>query len=72
MAAFLVVKQMSSRNGRRLFLPEVWIHLVELPHLAIGSPTQVAVTGVLQDRRLLSDEEFQFEDDVDHEPPVRP
>ena len=34
--------------GARLFLPEVWIHLVELPHLAVGAPTQIAVAGVLQ------------------------
>ncbi len=36
------------RSGRWFFLPEVWIHLVELPHLAVGSPTQIAVASVLQ------------------------
>ena len=36
------------RPGRWLFLPEVRIELIELPHLPIGSPTQVAVAGVAQ------------------------
>ena len=34
--------------GRWLFLAEVRIQLVELPHLAIGSPAQIAVAGVPQ------------------------
>ena len=36
------------RRGDRLCLPEPRIHLIELPHLAGGSPTDVAVAGVLQ------------------------
>ena len=36
------------RPGHRLCLPELRIQLIELPHLAIGSPTQVAVAGVPQ------------------------
>src|ERR1700688_3507160 len=35
-------------SGRQLVLPELRIHLIELPHLAIGSPPLVAVPGVLQ------------------------
>ena len=38
------------RAGRRLFRPKVRIQLLELPHLAIGSPTQVAVAGVPANR----------------------
>ena len=34
------------RTARSFILPEERIHLVELPHLAVGSPTQVAVAGV--------------------------
>ena len=34
------------RAGRGLFRPKVGIHLVELPHLAVGSPTQIAVAGI--------------------------
>src|ERR1700751_4464821 len=30
-----------------LFL-EVWVQMVELPHLAIGSPMQIAVAGITQ------------------------
>src|SRR5271166_760168 len=36
------------RTGRGPFGPEVWVHLVELPHFSIGSPAQIAVAGVLQ------------------------
>ena len=36
------------RSGRWLFLPELRIHCVELPHLAIGPPTLIAVAGFLQ------------------------
>ncbi len=36
------------RTRRSLFLPEVRIHLVELSHLPIGSPTEVSVAGVAQ------------------------
>src|SRR5262245_49209634 len=32
------------RSGRRLFLPDVWIHLVELPHLAQRAPPEIAVS----------------------------
>src|SRR5271165_2421392 len=39
------------RTGRAPFGPEVWVHLVELPHLSIGSPAQIAVAGVLQIER---------------------
>src|SRR6202140_1536894 len=35
-------------SGPQLVLPELRIHLIELPHLAIGSPPQVAVPGVSQ------------------------
>src|SRR3984893_5585932 len=35
-------------SGRWLVLPELRIHLIELPHLAIGSPPQIAVPGVSQ------------------------
>ncbi len=35
-------------SGRELVLPELRIHLIELPHLAIGSPPQIAVPGVSQ------------------------
>ena len=35
-------------SGSRLFLSEVRIQLVELPHLAIGAPTEIAVPGVAQ------------------------
>src|SRR3984893_18358556 len=35
-------------SGRWLVLPELRIHPIELPHLAIGSPPQVAVPGVSQ------------------------
>src|SRR6266478_3234251 len=38
----------AARVGRRLFLAEVWIELVELPHFAVGSPAQVALAGVSQ------------------------
>jgi hypothetical protein len=31
-----------------LVLPKVGIRLVELPHLAVGSPTQVAGSGLAQ------------------------
>src|SRR5258705_10180447 len=43
------------RAGKRLFLSEVWIRLVELSHLPDGSPTKVAVAGVpkIQVRELL-------------------
>src|ERR1700674_3450943 len=40
----------ASRSRYWLFLPEVRIQLVELPHLAIGSPTEIAVLGVPQIR----------------------
>src|ERR1700722_5177341 len=36
------------RGRRRFFLPEMWIHFIELPDLAIGSPAQIAVAGILQ------------------------
>ena len=36
------------RTGRRLFLAEMRIELIELPHLAVGSPAQIAVAGVSQ------------------------
>ena len=36
------------RTGRRLFLSEMRIELIELPHLAVGSPTQVAVARLPQ------------------------
>src|SRR5229473_3139447 len=38
----------AARVGRRLFLAEVRIELVELPHFAVGSPAQVALAGVSQ------------------------
>src|SRR5258708_32130917 len=43
------------RAGKRLFLSEVWIRLVEVSHLPDGSPTKVAVAGVpqIQVRELL-------------------
>ena len=34
-----------TRTRRPAFLFEVWIQLVELSHLAIGSPTEIAVPG---------------------------
>ncbi len=33
-------------TGRWLFLPKIGIHLVELPHLSVGSPAQVTITGL--------------------------
>src|ERR1700757_2154741 len=36
------------RSGRDPFGPEVWVHLVELPHFSIGSPAQIVVSGVLE------------------------
>ncbi len=36
------------RSGRGLFRSEARIQLIELPHLAVGSPAQVAVAGVAQ------------------------
>ncbi|MNR08395.1 hypothetical protein D3C85_1245470 [compost metagenome] len=36
------------RARRELFRSKVRIHLLELPHLPVGSPTQVAVPSVLQ------------------------
>ena len=36
------------RAGRWLLPPQVRIQLVELPHLAVGSPAQIAVAGVAQ------------------------
>ena len=36
------------RAGGAPFGPEVWVHLVELPHFSISSPTQIAVAGILQ------------------------
>src|ERR1700731_3323014 len=35
-------------TGGRLSLPDLRIQLIELPHLTIGSPTEVAVPGILQ------------------------
>src|SRR5262245_8896578 len=37
-------------TGSRLFIPEVRIQLIELAHLAVGSPTQIAVPGAPQIR----------------------
>src|SRR5246127_4696013 len=36
------------RSGRDPFGPEVWVHLVELPHFSIGSPEQIAAARVLE------------------------
>ena len=36
------------RRGRWLVRPELGIDFIELPHLAFGAPTQIAVAGVLQ------------------------
>src|SRR3954451_3330511 len=36
------------RARHRRLVPELRIELIELPHLAIGSPTEVAVPGVSQ------------------------
>ncbi|CAB3810405.1 hypothetical protein LMG28614_07270 [Paraburkholderia ultramafica] len=36
------------RAGRRRFCPQVRIQFLELPYLAVGTPTQVAVARVLQ------------------------
>src|SRR6266851_8421362 len=43
------------RARKRVFLSEVWIRLVELPHLPVGSPMEITVTGVpqIQVRELL-------------------
>ncbi len=38
----------AARVGRRLFLAEVRIELVKLPHFAVRSPAQVALAGVSQ------------------------
>src|ERR1700747_325025 len=40
-----------SRTGRSSVGPKAWVHLVELPHLPIGPPAQIAVAGVLQIER---------------------
>src|SRR5258708_6279807 len=36
------------RAGKSLFLSEVWISLVELPHLSDGPPTEITVAGIPQ------------------------
>ena len=36
------------RAGRGLFRPKARVHLLELPHLSVGSPTQVAVASLPQ------------------------
>src|SRR5258708_21822612 len=43
------------RAGKSLFLSEVWIRLVELPHLSDGPPTEITVAGIpqIQVRNLL-------------------
>ena len=38
----------AGRPGRRLFLAQVRMQLIELPHLAVGAPAQIAVAGVAQ------------------------
>src|SRR5580704_11454447 len=38
------------RIGQRFAISEVWIQHVQLPHLAIGPPLQIAIAGVLQIR----------------------
>jgi len=43
----------TNRAGRTrdpLFLPQVWMQLIELAHLPVGSPAQIAVPGVPQIR----------------------
>src|SRR5215469_5587026 len=40
----------SRRTRRRQFPPQVRVQLIELPHLAIGPPTQKTVAGVPQIR----------------------
>ena len=42
------VADRARRAGHGLFRPEVRIHLLELPHLAVGAPAQIAVAGVPQ------------------------
>src|ERR1700760_1651043 len=39
---------LSRRSVRDPFDPEVWVHLVELPHFSIGSPAEIMVSGVLE------------------------
>ncbi len=38
----------AGRPGRRLFRPELRIQLLELPHLAVGAPAEIAVAGIAQ------------------------
>src|SRR6516165_10555924 len=40
----------SRRTWRRQFAPQIRVQLIELPHLAIGPPTQITVPGVSQIR----------------------
>ena len=48
-----VLDRCHDRAGRTrdpLFLPQVWMQLIELAHLPVGSPAQIAVPGVPQIR----------------------
>src|SRR5262245_50468368 len=36
------------QSRRRLFLPNVWIHLVDLPHLSSGPPAKIELTRAAQ------------------------
>src|SRR6476620_124601 len=38
----------AGRTGNRRLIPKVGIQLVELPHLAVGSPAEIAVPGISQ------------------------
>src|SRR6516165_8959787 len=40
----------SRRTWRRQFPPQMRVQLIELPHLAVGPPTQITIPGVLQIR----------------------
>src|SRR5215468_3834550 len=40
----------SRRTWRRQFAPQIRVQLIELPHLAIGPPTQITIPGVPQIR----------------------
>ncbi len=38
----------AGRSGRAFRLSEVWVELIELPHLPVSSPPPIAVPGVPQ------------------------